>query len=871
MPPSDSATVLRQRRAFAIAGDAYDVPPDGLADFLDAACEGDDALRAAVEALLAFDGADDSLLDGGVGHLLADAPPPEDVGGYRVVGELGRGGMGVVYEAERTDGVYERTVALKLVQAGRASDEAVQRFARERRVLARLDHVGIARLLDGGVTGAGRPYFVMERVDGEPITAYAARRRLDLRARLALALDVCDAVAHAHRLLIVHRDLKPSNVFVAESDTGEPVVKLLDFGIAKALDDDDDDVLTRTGGALTPAYAAPEQVEGEPVTAATDVYALGVLFYELLVGRRPYAFRTSAPAEIARVVREAEPTRPSAAVAPRNALSTRTHAPGEAPAASDDAPPGGATPPAAWVAPARQLRGDLDAILLRALRKEPERRYATAGELAADLRRHLDGRPVEARGDSVGYRASRFVRRHRAGVAVAATLVGALGVGVGAVLWQARETAREAARANATLDYVLGTFEAIDPVELEGGQITARGLVAPGLRQAAALDDQPLVQAALLDGIGRLSVSLGLFSTADSVLQRAVDIRRRALGADHPEVAGSLVLQVEARTAERDYDEAIAAGEEAIRILERARQPEALARAQVALGDVRYRRQDDADAKRLYRAALTNLTEETNTSSTRLYALLGLASVLAVDSLDAALPVYREATGLATRTFGPTDPRTADALYGYADAVQQSGDAARANALHQDALSVFERAYGAGDYRTGRSLYTLAVLNHATDPARAEDYYRRAVAAYEGSSLDGDHLWAEYARVGLGGLLVRERRFAEALPLLTAGVATFRAQIGPDDARTLQAQAQRGVALVGTGRTADGLALLARVERAAADADAGGAFHLAILEKYEEVLREAGRADQARRVRATRDALAARQTASASEEGAGDQ
>ena len=600
MPASDTQTVLRQRRAFAIAGEAYEVPESELATFLDTACDGDDDLRAAVDALLAFDGADDSLLDGGVGHLLADAPPPEDVGGYRVVGELGRGGMGVVYEAERTDGVYEKTVALKLVQAGRASEEAVQRFARERRVLARLDHVGIARLLDGGVSASGRPYFVMERVDGEPITDYAARRQLDVGARLALALDVCDAVAHAHRLLIVHRDLKPSNVFVAESETGAPVVKLLDFGIAKALDDDDDDLLTKTGGALTPAYAAPEQVEGEPVTAATDVYALGVLFYELLVGRRPYTFRTSAPAEIARVVREAEPTRPSEAVATQSE-GPSSRQPGD-PLSGELATPDDAS----WAAPARQLRGDLDAILLRALRKEPERRYATAGELAADLQRHLDGRPVEARGDSLGYRASRFVRRHRAGVAVAATLVGALVIGIGAVLWQARETAREAARANATLEYVLGTFEAIDPVELEGGQVTARGLVAPGLRQAAALDGQPLVQASLLDGIGRLSVSLGLFSTADSVLARAVDIRRRELGADHPDVASSLVLQVQARTAERDYDAAIEAGEEAVQILERSRQPEALARAQVALADVRYRLQEFEEAKRLYRSALRN-------------------------------------------------------------------------------------------------------------------------------------------------------------------------------------------------------------------------------------------------------------------------
>ena len=828
MPPTD--TVLRQRRAFAIAGEAYEVPESELAAFLDTACDGDGDLRAAVEALLAFDGADDSLLDGGVGRLLTDAPTPEDVGGYRVVGELGRGGMGVVYEAERTDGVYEKTVALKLVQAGRASDEAVQRFARERRVLARLDHVGIARLLDGGVSAGGRPYFVMERVDGEPITDYAARRQLDLDARLGLALDVCDAVAHAHRLLIVHRDLKPSNVFVAESDTGEPVVKLLDFGIAKALDDDDDDLLTKTGGALTPAYAAPEQVEGEPVTAATDVYALGVLFYELVVGRRPYAFRTSAPAEIARVVREAEPTRPSAAVGTT---------------------PDGAAP--VWAAPARRLRGDLDAILLRALRKEPERRYATAGELAADLRRQLDGRPVEARGDSVGYRTSRFVRRHRAGVAVAATLVSALAVGVGAVLWQARETAREAARANATLDVVLGTFEAIDPIELEGGQIGPRDLIAPGLAQAARLDGQPLVQASLLEGIGRLAVSLGLFADADSILQHAIEVRRREQGRRHPDLAFPLVLLAESRTAELRHDDAIEAGREAIRVLEPVSRPDILARAQVALAQAYYRAYRTEEAKSLFRTAAATAREP----GARVSALSGLATQLEEsDSLDAALPLFQRASVMAREAFGATDPRTADALYDQAEALRAAGDPDQARRLHEEALSIYEQAYGQGDYRTGLSLYSLAVLHHASSPDLAERYYRRALDAFRESSLDEDHIWREYTRVGLGGLLLKMGQPGEALTLLKSGADGFAEAWGPTDPRALSPRAQYGAALFDTGRTADGLAILRDVEATLAETDTASPLHLSILRKLASMLAEAGRTAESEAVVRKSEALA---------------
>ena len=839
--PAPTPAAERLRRSLEIAGEAYDVPPEQRRAFVAEACGGDDALRLAVEDLLAFDERSNTLLDEGVAGLL-DAKPPEveAVGGYRVLEELGRGGMGIVYAAERVDGSFEKTVALKLVQAGKATEESARRFARERRVLARLDHAGIARLLDGGITPAGRPYFIMERVDGEPITAYAAAHGLDLEARLALFLDVCDAVAHAHRLLVVHRDLKPANVVVAEDETGAPHVKLLDFGIAKALDEDDEDALTRTGAALTPAYAAPEQVEGEPVTAATDVYALGVLLYELLVGRRPYSFPSRALAEVARVVREAQPTRPSAAVTTTTEPPNRQVHPAK-PAAS-----------ATWAAPSKKLRGDLDAIVLKALRKEPHRRYATAGELAADLRRHVEGRPVEARGDGLGYRASRFVRRHRVGVAAAAALLVALVGGTAAVLWQARETAREAARANATLDYVLGMFESVDPVELEGGQLRPADLLAPGLRQAAALDGQPLVQASLLEGLGRLGVSLGEFALADSVLGRAVAVRRRVQGPSHPDLAAPLTLLAESFTEQRRYDEAIEAGEEAVALLQGTDDGDRLARAQVTLGGVRYRRNDSDEAEALYRSAL----DVADAPPLRVSALTGIGSVLADVRPADALPAYRQAVDLATASFGPGDPRTADALYGYAETLLATGDTTQAAALHEAALRTYERAYGRGDYRTATSLYTLAVLYHTRRPDLAERHYREALGAFEQSTLAGDHLWTEYTRVALGGLLRQLDRSAEAAPLLEAGATSFADQLGADDVRTLQARAGWGLALIETGRVDRGLAVVRDVDAALAEQAPGGAFRLALLEKLTTALRGAGRDMDARAVAERRAALA---------------
>ena len=820
----------RQRRAFAIVGEALDVPDAEREAFLREACGPDADLRRAVDALLGFDEQSLSFLDGGLGGVLGpDRDAPEAVGEYRVVGELGRGGMGVVYAAERTDGAFEKTVALKVAQRT-ASREAAARFDRERRVLARLDHPGIARLLDGGLTPDGRPYFIMERVDGEPITHYADARGLDLRARLALVLDVCDAVAHAHRLLVVHRDLKPGNVFVEEDETGAPRVKLLDFGIAKALDEDDEDALTRTGGALTPAYAAPEQVTGEPVTAATDVYALGVLLYELLVGRRPYSFPSRALAEVARVVREQEPTRPSDAVG--EGVSGKGPVAESGPLAPEASGGNAASSADRWAAPPKALRGDLDAIVMTALRKEPERRYATAGELADDLRRYAEGRPVAARGDGLGYRASRFVRRNALGVGAATAVALAVVGGIGAVLWQARETAREAARATATLDYVLGIFESVDPVELEGGELTAEGLLAPGLRQAAALDAQPLVQASLLEGLGRLGVSLALFPTADSVLTRAADLRRRVQGPDHPDVAVPLTWLAQSYTAERRYDEALEAAEEAARL---ASGGDAHAAAQIALADVLYRLNregDDARAKALYRAA----SRQAAAPEAQVNALVGLAILLEEgDSLDAALPVYRRASAVAERAFGPTDPRTADVLYSFAFAAEGLEDADRARDLHERALAVYERAYGRGDYRTAQSLYTLGALLTETDPPEAERYLRAALEAYDRSTLDEDHLWREYARVALGGLLLRTGRPADALPLATEGARAFARDLGPEDPRTLGALEQRGAALAALGRTREGVRVLREVDAVLARTDPDGAFREGVRARLREI------------------------------------
>ena len=393
--PLDPADWLRLE---AVLPDALDLPASERAAFLDRAFAGPDgardtALRREADLLLAaFDAAEasDALVspfDGLLEEALDDDALPGQVGPWRPTARLGAGGMGVVYAAERADASFQQRAALKLVRPGFGADFRA-RFVHERAVLAGLEHENVARLLDGGVTADGLPYLAMECVDGVPITDYAEHHALSVAARLALFLQVCDAVAYAHRRFVVHRDLKPSNVLV--SDAGR--VKLLDFGIAKLLDAPDGALQTRTGAApLTPQYAAPEQLLGRAVTTATDVYALGLVLYELLAGRRPYTLATQTAAEAERTVCHTLPPPPSAV-----------------------APP----------ARARRLRGDLDRIVARALAKDPERRYPGAEALAADLGRLRDGLPVEAQPDALAYRVRLFVRRHRAAVAAVAAVVG---------------------------------------------------------------------------------------------------------------------------------------------------------------------------------------------------------------------------------------------------------------------------------------------------------------------------------------------------------------------------------------------------------------------------------------------------------------
>jgi serine/threonine protein kinase/tetratricopeptide (TPR) repeat protein len=442
-----------------VLNDALEIPPNERARFLDQAANGDTRLRAEVESLLA------SFDDAGAfieAPSIAPAPLPQpeslspgaSLGPYRIVQLIAEGGMGAIYQAVRVDDLYRKVVAVKVVRRSVYGEYALQRFDTERQILAHLDHPSIAKLLDGGTTPDGRPYFVMDFIAGTPIDEYCDARRLTVAERLKLFLTVCSAVHYAHQNLVVHRDLKPLNILITEDGS----LKLLDFGIAKLVDEDAvsvDNAVTLMQ-AMTPEYASPEQVRGEPVTTGSDVYSLGVLLYRLLTGHGLYALESRSVEEILDNVRNREPRRPSMVIrilepdaGPGREMVTLTP---ELVGARRGTRPERLE---------KQLAGDLDNILLMALRKEPRRRYSSVEQFAGDLRRHLEGHPVAARPDTIRYRTGKFIRRHRTSVAAAALAILSLVAGIIATGWQAHVAGQQRLRAEQRFNEVRGLANAV--------------------------------------------------------------------------------------------------------------------------------------------------------------------------------------------------------------------------------------------------------------------------------------------------------------------------------------------------------------------------------------------------------------------------
>ena len=519
---------------------APEIPIERRDEWLAEFCGGDAKLKTEIKSLLAFESESDCFLENSISPIAAVILPADEenfsgkhFGNYKIIREIGRGGMGAVFLAERSDGEYDQRVALKIVRQTIVDAESENRFRRERQILAALNHPNIAKLLDGGVSEAGEPFLVMEYVAGKPLTEYAATKNLSIAERLQLFLEVGAAVAFAHQNLIVHRDIKPSNILVTES--GEP--KLLDFGLAKVLDFETDAAQTATAfRAMTPAYASPEQMRGEIVTTASDVYSLGIVLYELLTGTRPFDFKTNSLEELLRVVSTSEPIRPSAAGNSRFQISDSRFEDGKNSKFKTQN--------------SKLLRGDLDNIVLMALRKEPTRRYQSVGEFSDDIERHLNGLTVKARPNTVSYRAEKFVKRHRFGVAAGLLILLTLLSGIVATIWQANRAETQKLKAEkrfGDVRKIAGSFifEIAPKIENLAGAMEAREiLVTRALEyldnlQRESSDDRELQRelAAAYEKVGDIQgklnqPSLGDTKSALESYRKAQNLRESVLSAD---------------------------------------------------------------------------------------------------------------------------------------------------------------------------------------------------------------------------------------------------------------------------------------------------------------------------------------------------
>ncbi len=765
---------------------ALDRPPEERAAFLNGACGGDEALRDEVETLLAADANPPSFLEEEAAAVAApflidddaaDSAASMQVGPYRLIERIGDGGMSVVYRAERADGHFDRHVALKLLPRYFETDRRRARFRAERQILADLQHPNIAGLLDGGVTDAGRPYLVMEYVDGVPITTYCATHDLPLDDRLDLLRAVCGAVQHAHQRLVVHRDLKPANILVTDTDEG-PRVMLLDFGIAKLLDTTDATrtlPMTRTGEHwMTPEYAAPEQVRGDAITTATDVYQLGVLAYELLTHERPFDVSGKPLTEVERIISETTPARPSTAL--------RSHV------AEPDVQ---VVLPAARDAWRRRLRGDLDTIVMKALRKEPTRRYSSAEAFADDLDRFLNGHPVHAHSATVRYRMQKFVQRHRTGVALTAaaavlliTFVAALAYQRSVALQERDRAAQEADKAEQVSAFLVSLFESSAPEEARGDTVSARELLNRGIARAEALDDQPLVQAQMFSVIGEVRRAYGNYASADSLLSRALQIRRAQHAGPHPDVARSTRELAALQKDQGAFEAADSLFQSAIDML-RALHDGPHAELAIALSDrstLHSQQGDYAAAESLAQEALAMRRTLFDPPHEALAASLNnLAAVYyRLDRLGEAAPLYEESLAMHRELLGDDHPRVATLLNNLANLFESLNQLDKAERYRRQTLALDRALFGTSHRYVASDLVSLgSILSAKNEHEEAISTLRDAVAMQR-ELLGASHPDVATALDVLGRALTKADRHDEAEAVLRESLALRREQFdGP--------------------------------------------------------------------------------------------
>jgi len=737
-------------------------------------CGSDTELHRLVATLLDADAASGDFIGAAIAGAAALTDHPsrvgEVVGAYRLVGELGQGGMGAVYLAERSDDAYRAQVAIKFLRSTLAAPELARRFRAERQILADLEHPNIARLLDGGTAPDGSPFLVMEYVDGVPLDAWCERERWGIRGRVALMRRVCDAVQHAHRSLVVHRDLKPSNILV----TGDGTPKLVDFGIATLVSTERDDGTAQTAyGAMTPGYASPEQLRGARVTTASDTYSLGVVLYRLLTGFPPHELEGLSPAEVERRVTGEPPPLPSSRVR------------GDA---------------------ARRLRGDLDTIVLKALRVEPGERYLSAADLSEDLRRWLENEPIAARRAHLGHRLRALARRHPVGVTMSTLAILALATTTAASVVQARRaaaalvTAEERQRASEqATNFLVDLFELADPNTSTGAAMTARTLLDRGAERVlrGAVSDAQ-VRVSLATSLATIYRNLADYDAAKPLIDTALAVQLRTHGAETPEYASALHEHAEWLHNAGDYDSAAAVHRRVLSI-QAARAPgdgEVTEASLYGLGvTLDELGQYEEAEQRLRDALVMNRRLRGDTGISLSQGLLALAAVLRRQArYDAAIPLLEESLQLATASVGRRNLDVAQSLNHLARTMSQAGRSADAVPLVEESIAIQRAIHGKPHPETAASLGNLSgILGDLGRFDEAEGARRESLAMMR-AVFGREHPYIAATLTSLGDLMTRKEDWPAAERAYRESLDMHRRTLAADNPNL-------GYPLTGLGRT----------------------------------------------------------------------
>ena len=686
------------------------------------------------------------------------------IGPYHLLERIGQGGMGEVWLAEQKHPVRRR-VALKLIKAGMNTREIVTRFESERQALALMDHPAIARVFDAGSTPQGMPYVVMEYVAGVPITEYCDKHRLAMSERLELFVQVCSGVQHAHQKAIIHRDLKPSNILVTQVD-GKPVPKIIDFGVAKAISQrlTAETMFTHAGALIgTPEYMSPEQANsgGEDIDTRSDVYSLGVVLYELLVGALPLdltEIRDQAFFELLRRIREEDAPRPSTKLrtsSEHSSVAARNR--GTEPAELD-----------------KQLKGDLDSIALKALEKERSRRYSSPSDLAGDIERYLHNEPVLAVPPSLAYRSGKFIRRHRLAVAASAVvalavfgLIASLIIGSARVARERDRANREAQAAERVSDFLVGAFAISDPDESRGNKITAREVLDKGARQIETdLAGQPALQARLMSTMGKVYEGLGLYEPARQLLDKAIGLQKKTLGPEHQETLASQRMLARILQYQAQYPAAEKLYSETLQRQERLLGSDAMdtLRTKANLGSLYNEQGRYADAEKLLSETVKATTQASGQNSPETMSALHSLAISYDGERQYAkeADIWEELYRLRSQTLGPDHPDTVSSMQNLAYVYYKLGKAAEAEKLQRQGLEIGRRVLGNDHPSVLLAIGNLAnTLLSEGKAAEAEPLQREALEGRR-RILGPNHPETQYAIANLANILSGQKRYREA-------------------------------------------------------------------------------------------------------------